>query len=124
MRSKSKDQPLQVGFGREVSATQRRVVLHDLPWRAIAGGYAASVSVQSTGAHSLRVGMRLNKSVTSLEFVLKGSTVPASALVRDAAADPYWSPVVDGDTLRIELKAAAVPPADIVLELPIVSHIA
>jgi hypothetical protein len=124
LRPSSKGTPLQVGFGREVPSAQRRLVLRSLKWRATSGGYAATISVQSIGARSLRVAMRLNENVSGLEFSFRGSSaIPTSALVIDTGSEPYWSPVINGDTLWIELKTTTLPARDIVLELPLVSHI-
>ncbi len=119
----SKGAPYQIGFGRVIPAEQRRIVLRDLHWRSVtASGYATTVSVQSQGARSLRAGLRLNKNVPGLEWSFRESSAPvaSSALVGD---DPYWSPVIDGDTVWIELKAITIPARDVVLEIPLVSHI-
>ena len=72
-RPSSKGAPLQVGFGREVPAAQRRVMLSKLHWREVAGSYMTMVSVQSTGTRSLRAGLRLNKNVPGLEWSFRGS---------------------------------------------------
>jgi len=121
MKEGKKDEPLQVGFGREVPANQRRIPLADLSWKSqSSGGYAASVSVESTGARSLRVALKLSQDVSGLEFVFgaSGATVPAATIAKDL----YWTPVTPGDTVAIELRALQRPSSGI-LEIRTVSHI-
>jgi hypothetical protein len=124
LRSVAKGAPLQVGFGREIPHSQGQIKLRELSWAKAGGVYVAHVSVQSTGAKSLRLAMRLNKDVASLECVFNSSlSVSAAALVRNASDAPYWSPVIPADTVTIEFKTKSLPDNSVILELPSVSHI-
>jgi lysyl endopeptidase len=125
-RQTSKGQPLQVGFGRSLSAEQRRVPLARLRWSPMKStGYAATVSVQSPGAKSLRVSGQLSRNIPGLQIAFRDASkiaavVPGSAL---STAEPYWSPAIDGDTILIELRAPAPVQDSTLLELPQVSHL-
>jgi len=125
-RQTGKGQPLQVGFGRTLSPEQRRVPLARLRWGPLKStGYLATISVQSPGAKSLRVGAKISNNVPSLQIAFRGtakvaSVVPAATLF---SPDPYWSPVIEGDTIWIELRATAPIQDGTLLELPVLSHL-
>jgi len=125
-RQTNKGQPLQIGFGRSLSAEQRRVPLARLRWGPLKStGYLATVSVRSPGAKSLRIGAKLSSNVPGLQIAFRGavavaSVVPGSALF---SSEQYWSPVIDGDTIWIELRATAPIQDGTLLELPTLSHL-
>jgi lysyl endopeptidase len=124
-RQSGKGQPLQVGFARLLSAEQRRVPLARLRWSPMKStGYAAMVSIQSPGAKSLRVSCQLSRNVSGLQIVFRDAT-KVVAVVQGSAfntSEPHWSPVIDGDTIWIELRAPAPVQDSTLLELPQVSH--
>lgn len=120
MRPGKKGEPLQVGFGREVPASQRHIALNNLQWHSTPGrGYTAAITVKSTGARSLRAALKLNENVEGLVFVFGASSADVQA--KSLVGDVYWSPVTHGDTVSIELKSPTPPTA--ILEIPTVSHI-
>jgi hypothetical protein len=124
-----KDQPYQVGFGRPVPGDQQQVALSSLSWsEAPGGGRRATVSVRSSGAKSVRVGIRLADAPEGLKLTFAGpngpiSVVDGGAVASQSSGDPYWSPVVEGDTATIELSAPSTPAAGAVLHILTVSHI-
>jgi hypothetical protein len=123
LKTGGKGTPMQVGIGREIPRAQQSIRLHDLAWKKVDGVYRTIISVQSITARSLRVGMRLNKSVTQLECSFKGSVAISAAALVVQGNEVYWSPVIDGDTASIEFNAPAIPSQDLVLEIKNVSHI-
>ncbi|MGH8178453.1 MAG: hypothetical protein ACREV5_19525 [Steroidobacter sp.] len=125
-----KDQPFQVGFGRSLPADQQRIDLSDLSWSAApTGGHRAVVSVRSPEAQSVRVGIRLAVAVAGLKLTFAGAEGPITVVdskviaQQSSGGDPYWSPVIKGDTVSIELSTPTIPAPGVVLELPSVSHI-
>jgi hypothetical protein len=123
-------QPAQVGFGRPLPTQQQLVMLHDLKWqRAPSGGYRAAVVIRSPSAKSLRVGMKLSGNVPGLNFDFTNrrdpaTSVPASTVAAGSqSGGTYWSPLVAGDTVWIEMRSAAIPAIDVRLQLPTISHI-
>ena len=123
LKTGGKGAPLQVGIGREIPGSQQSIRLHDLAWKKVDGVYRTTISVQSVTARSVRVGMRLNKTVTQLECSFKGSNAVSAAALLVPGTDVYWSPVIDGDIALMELNAPAIPNQDVVLEIKSVSHI-
>jgi len=128
LRQGGKGQPLQVGFGRPLPAERQQVDLAGLAWaKTASGAFSATVSVRSPGARSVRVGVVLDKPL-GLEVSFGGrgdvvATVPAVAIVAGSKpGEPYWSPVIAGDTVVIRLVATQVPVTG-TLQLPVLSHI-
>ena len=119
-----KGQAYQVGFGRSVPAAQQRIALHSLKWQRVEDGYATTLSIRSTGANSLRVGMKLNADVAGLTLQFPSIASSTAVSVKQLVGpEVYWSPVIEGDTAVIELHSKAVPPTGTILEIPIVSHL-
>jgi predicted small secreted protein len=126
LRGGSKSEPLRVGIGRSVPTSESRVALNKLSWQRVASdSYTATISLQSVGAKSIRAGLRLSAEVPSLVLSFDGSdaTLRSSAIVSTNGSDVYWSPVLAGDTLKIVLTARTPPTSNVVLEIPVVSHI-
>lgn len=134
--------PLQVSFGRDVPKAQSAALTQQvLNWQASAtGGKAAAISISSTGAKALRIGLLVTKLPESatLRFYSQGSAmayVVSGKEVRkvlaqnlDAgdssdAARTFWGPVIDGaeGTLEIALPAG-VSTDGVEIALPQVSH--
>jgi len=124
--------PLAVGFGRVVPAASRDVALASLDWQAQAdGSRVAHVVVQSPGAVALRVALALPSIAPGLTVsfaTADGATVHAPVPAADVTADgaqhlAYWSPVLEGDTAVIELRATPSLALDgVTLTIPAVSH--
>ncbi|HET9472149.1 MAG TPA: hypothetical protein VFO24_13675, partial [Usitatibacter sp.] len=135
--------PRQVGYARTVEQLQTaQGVKRQLQWARLPdGGAIAAVSVTSPGAAAVRAALRVGDlpPTAMLRFSAPGDAaareVPAQALLaalrrnRDAgesggAARTYWSPIVAGDTIviEIELPAGADPDA-VAFTTPLVSHL-
>ncbi len=135
--------PLQVGIGRTVMELRSGADLaRRLAWETIAGGHrVAAISVTSEGAAALRLGLRINALPidTVLRFYAPGEAGIFSvtndemraSLARNLEDDgqvfdtrTYWSPVVEGDTIVLEIDIpAAASPAEVEIASPAVSHL-
>src|SRR5688572_3262880 len=99
---------LAVGVGRDVDS---EAGTRALEWVAVEGGHAARLSMTSPEAAALRVAVDLAGVATSVELVFAGSSHPGRLFgpyrVGDIAdrSQPWWSPMVPGDTLTIEFFA-------------------
>ncbi len=133
-----------IGYARAVAALNSAAGVNQaLQWATVPeGGHLAALSITSPGAAALRAGLRVGELPTGavLRFYAPGGKavreVPAGvieALVArnrregetDANARTYWSPVVPGDTLVLEVELP--PPADpgaLRFAVPVVSHLA
>ncbi|HTE39920.1 MAG TPA: hypothetical protein VK629_03770 [Steroidobacteraceae bacterium] len=127
--SDTKDQPYRVGFGRELPAAERRIALDKLDWQpALGGEFMGTISIRSPGAKSLRVGVQ-SQSIGPLKLFFRGRTASnsekAQAGIPMDAGGPgiFWSPVVQGDTVWIDVRVSALPASGAVLEIPLVSHL-
>ena len=139
----AQDAPRQVGFARTVGELQTaQGVKRQLQWaRLPEGGAIAAVSVTSPGAVAVRAALRVGDlpPTAMLRFSAPGDAaardVPAEALLaalqrnRDAgesgaAARTYWSPVVAGDTIVIEVEIPrGADPDAVAFTTPLVSHL-
>lgn len=135
--------PRQVGFPRPVAPLQTaQGVKRQLRWTPLPeGGAVAAMSVTSPGAAAVRAALRVGDlpPTATLRFSApRGSAaheVPAETLLaalernRDAGesgaeARTYWSPVVAGDTIVIEIELpAGADPAQVAFTTPLVSHL-
>jgi hypothetical protein len=134
--------PLQIGVGRPVEPLKTAASMSQrMTWEGLAGGRkVGSVSITSPGAAALRAGMRIGSIPhdAMLRFYAPGGgevfEVPAGE-VREtigrnlyfdddtSAARMFWSPIVEGATLVIELELpAGASPDDVRITSPIVSH--
>jgi len=135
---------LQVGFGRRLPVPfESTLDPRQLPWNPVAGGQAAVFSVTSPGAASLRLRLLLSRVPAGTEFRFFNPAQVAQSLgpVRlvdipghhataaggNAVLDPavsYWSPVVGGETLAVEIFVpTGADPTDLRLALPELSHL-
>ena len=117
-----------IGFAREVPAAQGSVNLSDLAWAQVEGGaQAAHISLTSSGAAAIRIGLVVTSAPAALEMRFKGSSGTAQVFgpypAELAHESIYWSPVLEGETGTIELTLpAGVSPAGMV-SLPMISHL-
>jgi len=105
--------PLQVGFGRDLTDDAKASLrAQRLNWRAIATGNVASFAVTSSSAAAIRVALEVQGVPDSLELRFFDSTghvfppvtgAEVSKLLRQTEDSIYWSPVVEGDTVGVEL---------------------
>ena len=125
-----KSRRLAVGYARPVPPADAVVRLSDLPWHSVAQGMrAAQLTVTSPDAAAVRLGLVLQGAPPGLLLRFRGSgsgaTVfgPVSATAI-AAADVYWSPVLEGDAGTIEFALPAeANPGDALIRLPTISHL-
>jgi lysyl endopeptidase len=135
--------PRQVGYARPVEPLQTaQGVRRQLQWaRLPEGGAIAAVSVTSPGAAAVRAALRLGDlpPAATLRFSAPGDAavreVPAQALLAalqrnqdagesGAAARTYWSPIVMGDTIEIEIELPpGADPDAVAFTTPLVSHL-
>jgi len=135
--------PLQVGFARDVPGLSDGVQASAaLRWRALdSGALVGAMSVTSPGAASLRAGLRVTAmpAGTLVRFYAPtdGEVYEASAEEiqenvgrslaageRSEAALLYWSPLVEGSTLVVEVELpAGQGPAHLDLAVPAISHL-
>jgi lysyl endopeptidase len=100
---------LQVGFPRPLTAEARRALHERMRWTDLADGTAGSIIVRSPGAAAARVAFRIGAIPEGVELRFFGvaEDVVYGPIARDelrAAGDGlYWSPVVEGDAVGIEL---------------------
>ena len=127
--------PLQIGFGRAVPTEYRGDLAARLEWSsgsetdADGGPVVAALTVTSPGAAALRVGLRAK--------LAAGATLRFSSLSDPeqqfrpfthedfgSSADVVWSPVIEGDTVRVDINlpsSEALPTFSLFLDR--VSHI-
>jgi len=121
--------PLKVGFARQ------------LAWERLEdGGQVAALSITSPGAAGLRMGLVVESlpEAAMLRFyapdaapldvpaadVLKVIALNKQSGVNGQAARTYWSPMVDGDTIALEIEIPAhVSALAVRLAMPTVSHL-
>ena len=109
--SRDKREPTRIGFVRTLAEAQRRIDLARLPWlRAEDGGLVAHVKVTSESAHGIRVLLRFEGVDPSLEARFAGVAGSGDAYAMEhgelARAGGYWSPVLEGETVVVELQVA------------------
>ncbi|HZZ92304.1 MAG TPA: trypsin-like peptidase domain-containing protein [Usitatibacter sp.] len=134
--------PLKVGFARDVADLADEASFRkQLAWESLEdGGHVAAVSVTSPGAAALRMGLVVGAlpEGARLRFyapdqapidvaasdVLKSLAINAAAGATGNAARTYWSPVVEGDTIALEIEIPAhVATAAVRVSMPTVSHL-
>ena len=125
--------PQFIGFGRDVAKSQRSVDLASLAWKAIdGGGHVARIEVASAGAAGLRVAVRLPQTHPDITVRFAGASsgtaiasVPANTIAQATARfGEYWSPVVDGERVAIEIEAeAGATTTGVALDIVRVSHL-
>ena len=129
--------PLQIGFGRNLPSVYQGDLVPRLAWETQSDGTAISaLSVSSPHARALRITLRATLPTgAEVRFFspadpeqrfppVQPAEVPADP-VATAEAAPLWSPVVEGDTVGVEI---SLPPAATVSEVSLfidrVSHLA
>ena len=130
---KTAGRPQFIGFGRELPSASRDVRLDSLGWSTVEGGArAARVDVGSGGAAAIRVALRMTGVPDGLvvRFAAAGATVAVDSVAATEIAatarrhGEYWSPVIEGERVVIELEApAGAALAGAKLELVRVSHL-
>jgi V8-like Glu-specific endopeptidase len=143
MQPQPKGAPLKVGFGRDVpDLVDANAAAAALQWqRNPDGTLTAALSVTSETASSLRAALRVEQLPANATvrfqapgeasvFEVSGEEI-AAALARNAetgdtsaAARLYWSPLIEGDTLLVEVELPpGVDPLDTAIAVPQVAHL-
>ena len=124
-----KSAALQIGFPRSVPASDQSIALADLHWQAVNGDtQAARVTITSSGAAALRLGMRLAGTPADLRIRFIGSSATAEPFGPYSAADVaaqevFWSPVLEGETATVELALPTSAAVQGALEIAKLSHL-
>jgi hypothetical protein len=135
--------PIQVGFARSIDSLASSVALSkSLDWQDRAGAKVAAITMSSPGALGVRAGVLVEAlpDGATLRFYAPGSsevyaatasqvlaTIGANQSAGDAsdAARTFWSPIVEGDTLAVEVELPPGVSADGVrVSFPTLSHFA
>ena len=136
-----KEQPLQIGFGRDFPADYRGDLIPLLDWEQQGdGSLVASFSVASPDARAIRIALQANGIPNGVEFRFFSLSYsdqifgPFTAKdiekkgksAKDSAGHPFtfWSPVIEGDTIGVEIymPPSSMPPK-FTLEISQISHI-
>lgn len=121
--------PQQVGFAREVAALgDAAATAAQLDWHALASGArVAALSVTSPGAVELRLGLRVEAlpAGATLRFYAPGAPAVYEATPDTIAlATTWWSPLVEGDTIAMEVEIpAGADPSSVRVASPVASHL-
>lgn len=123
--------PFQIGVSRDVA--HRSVDLAGLSWQPLAnGGLGARFEISSAGAVALRAALALkslqpklaNPAAVTLHFAGNDGRVFEQNGADFAGPEAGWSPVVNGDTLTVEIVlAAGQRPEAFALRVPQLSHL-
>ena len=124
--------PMQVGFPRAIGSMQTvRDTRAELAWEAwVDGRTVAAVAVTSPGAAALRLGLHVEAlpQGTVLRFHSGNGhdtlEMGAEEIARIPTLPEVWSPVVESDTIVMEVELPPeASPADVSLAAPRVSHL-
>lgn len=134
--------PLQIGVSRDVPMLRNTTHTSALmSWTSIPGGQIAAISITSPDALGLRLGLLVEKlpRTALLRFYAQGAeqvfevsgqeimdTIARNLAAGDASdeARTYWSPVIDGQEMTVEIELpAGVSPDEVMFSIPRVSHL-
>ncbi len=138
LATQRKDQPLKIGFTREVPPSYQGNLYPWLSWESLPdGGRTTAFSLTSPGARAIRVAMDLEGLPQGVEvrfFSLKNSeifgpfTARSSRVQNVASAEPtpalFWSPVIEGETAGVEIYLPASVTGEFSIEAPKIQHLA
>ncbi len=129
--------PTQIGHARDLGGD----AIQSLPWEQVADGQVAGVIVTSPAAQGMRLGLRVEQLPDAAQLHFYGETAKTPITVSgkeinalmasnraagetNAAAQVYWSPLVDGEQVRLDLLLPlGVDPAAVAVTLDQVSHL-
>ncbi|MBZ0168661.1 MAG: Ig domain-containing protein [Kofleriaceae bacterium] len=134
--------PLQIGVSRDVPMLRNTAHTSALmSWTSIPGGQIAAISITSPDALGLRLGLLVEKlsRTALLRFYAQGTeqvfevsggeimdTIARNLAAGDASdeARTYWSPVIDGQEMTVEIELpTGVSPDEVMFSIPRVSHL-
>lgn len=104
LATQPKDQPLKIGFSREVPLAYQGDLYSQLQWEAVPDGQVATLEITSPNARAVRLALQLNGLPTNAEirfFGTKNTEVFGPVVI--PTDSPLWSPVIAGDTARVEI---------------------
>ena len=104
-KNADRSKALQIGYPRDIPASQQRLPLTTLPWQTLAdGSQVARIEVLAANALAFRIGYHVDGPAAGLQvrFSGIGRDEVYGALV--TAAENAWSPVLEGDTATLELR--------------------
>lgn len=120
----------EVGMGRAAPKQFAKINLKSLTWTGMGDKQFAVVQIKATDAAAVRIGIDRRSFPKGLALIEYGTAMPElvygpyeSDLRSILAAEPYWLPVVEGDTVRLELQLDAGATPSGVLSVPTVSHL-
>jgi uncharacterized repeat protein (TIGR01451 family) len=139
----SKSAPLKIGFGRAVPQLGTEAATSSaLEWEGLPdGARVADIRLASTGAASVRAGLRIGSLPDAAVLRFQGTdddrifettgrkvneAIARNGDAGDAsdAARTYWSPVIDGDTVVIEVQIpSGADPRDVRIAIAQVGHL-
>ncbi len=118
---------LQIGVGRELSATANASAL---PWNRVVDGWVGHWEITSPGATGLRIAVRGHADPSAVELRFAGASDPATVYGPFTAHDLFsaedisWSPVLDGQTAIVEVfLPEGITASQIDLSIATVSHL-
>ena len=126
LQANTPNQPLQVGFGRGIPAAYQGNLRSLLPWTTLTDGrLAATFAITSPQASALRVALaapslaegsqirffsldnpdQIFGPFTNKDFLSQAGREPQTQKNSDTPAEaaPFWSPVIEGDTIGAEI---------------------
>jgi Protein of unknown function (DUF1566)/Divergent InlB B-repeat domain len=134
--------PFKIGFSRDLLSLKNRAqTLAQFTWQSLPSGQIAALSVSSPDALGVRLGLlienipatallRFYAQETDQVFEISGRTMMESIARNLAAGDPsdeartYWSPLIDGPEITIEIELpGGVSPDEVLFSIPRLSHL-
>ena len=134
--------PFKIGFSRNLPPLKNRVqTLAQLAWRSIPGGQIAALSISAPDALGVRLGLsvetipatallRFYAQKTDQVFEVSGRTMMETLARNLAAGDAsdeahtYWSPLIDGPEMTVEIELpVGVSPDAVMFSIPRLSHL-
>ena len=137
-----KDQPLKIGFAREVPQPYQDDLSSWLSWKTLFdGSRVAAFSVSSPDAQAIRVGIDVADLPEAAEirfFSSKNSESFGPFTVKSIRAQPtgggandtastatlFWSPVIEGETAEVEIDLPASVESGFAIRVPKIQHLA
>lgn len=136
--------PLQVGVAREVAALHSSARMQKaVDWEALpGGGHVAAIAIDAGNARAIRLGIRVFSLPHELRLrILDGRQaeildIAGAAVIRQLqtnqeageyteAARTWWSPVVEGSRIELELEIPpGIRPDAVQFAIPFISHLA
>lgn len=120
--------PYKVGFSRSVESRQAPFDGSTAAWTRVPGGFATQIEIRSPGAQGLRAGIAFTGPRAGVTLRFAGSAQPNSiydlAGIDATERDMTWGPLVEGDTLVLEVFVAeGLLPQSVRFAIPQVMHL-